>query len=49
MRAKHADYVCNVNASAELPVRNLKLENIKVDSVSGKALTTDNVVNFQFK
>lgn len=48
VRAKNAKYVCSVNASAELPVRNLTLENIKVDSVSGKALATENVVNFQF-
>lgn len=48
VRAKSASYVCSVNATAELPVRNLTLENIKVDSVSGKALATENVVNFQF-
>lgn len=48
VRAKSASYVCSVNANADLPVRNLTLENIKVDSVSGKALATENVVKFQF-
>ncbi|WP_323814899.1 glycoside hydrolase family 28 protein [Cellvibrio sp. NN19] len=49
VQAKQASYVCNVNASAELPVRRLKLENVKVESVSGTALATENVINFQLK
>lgn len=49
VHAKSASYVCSVNANAELPVRKLELEDIKVDSVSGKAFATENVVNFQFR
>lgn len=45
--AKSANYICQVNATAELPVQNLKLKNIKVDSVMGTALATENVIDFE--
>jgi polygalacturonase len=41
-----AKFLCNITAEAEAPVRDVTLRNVKIANITGKAVTTENVVGF---
>lgn len=41
-----AKFLCSITAEAEAPVRDVTLRNVKVATITGKAVTTENVIGF---
>lgn len=41
-----AKFLCSITAEAEAPVRDVTLRNVKVGTITGKAVTTENVIGF---